>query len=126
MNHILQGVAGTIEETPKAGDQIFERAANIIIGGNFDALLKAKEKADLLGYNTVLLSSLIEGETRDVAQTHAAIAKEVAAHGYPVRRLPASCPVARLRSPLRGREKAVAARNLPLRLRFMLREWMTS
>ena len=86
MNHIRRGVDGKVQETPKQGDKIFERTSNIIIGGNFDALLKSKEKAEELGYHTLLLSSVIEGETRDVADFHTAIAKEVQDRGYPVER----------------------------------------
>jgi glycerate 2-kinase len=39
-----------------------------------------------LGYNTLLLSSMIEGETRDVASNHIAIAREIQVHGYPVQK----------------------------------------
>ena len=86
VKHIESGAAGLVPETPKAGDEIFTRSANVIIGGNFDALLKAKNKADERGYNTLLLSSMIEGETKDVAANHVAMAREILMHGYPVTR----------------------------------------
>jgi len=37
-----------------------------------------------LGYHTLILSSFIEGETREVARVHAAIAKEILTSGNPV------------------------------------------
>ncbi|MEE4165832.1 MAG: glycerate kinase [Desulfocapsaceae bacterium] len=83
-NYIARGVAGEAPETPKAGDKIFSRTQNVIVGNNFNALIRAKEKAEELGYNTLLLSSRIEGETRDVAANHMAIAAEIELHGLPL------------------------------------------
>jgi hydroxypyruvate reductase len=45
------------------------------------AAVKARE----LGYRTLVLSTFIEGETRDVARMHAAIAKEIRASGRPLK-----------------------------------------
>lgn len=85
-DHIRAGVAGKVVETPKAEQEFFKKTRNIIIGRNIDALVKAKEKAMSLGYNTLLLSSLIEGETRDIAACHMAVAREIAISGNPVRK----------------------------------------
>jgi len=84
LNHINQGCAGKIPETPKPGDPCFKRVKNLIIGNNFNALVKAKEKAQSLGYNTLILSSLIEGETTQIAKMHAAMAREIAKTGNPI------------------------------------------
>ena len=81
--HIESGLAGNISETPKAGEIFFKKTQNVIVASNFDALLKAKEKAIELGYNTLLLSSMIEGETRMVAANHIAIAREIQSHSQP-------------------------------------------
>ncbi len=48
------------------------------------AMKAAKKAAQDLGYRTVILSSLVEGETREVAKVHAAIAKEVLLSGNPI------------------------------------------
>jgi hydroxypyruvate reductase len=82
-----QGVKGEIPETPKTGDPVFEETETLIIGSNLACVLAAEEKAKNLGYNTVVLSTMIEGETREVASVHVAIAKEVRKTGHPV-----SCP----------------------------------
>jgi hydroxypyruvate reductase len=38
-----------------------------------------------MGYKTLILSSTIEGETKDVARMHAAIARQIRLHGQPAR-----------------------------------------
>ena len=84
LQHIESGLARNVADTPKAGQDFFKKTQNVIVASNFNALLKAKEKADELGYNTLLLSSMLEGETRDVAANHIAIAREIQLHGYPL------------------------------------------
>ncbi len=84
VRHFEAGLSGTIPETPKATDPIFHRVQNVIIGNNIAALSAARQAADHLGYHTLVLSSLIEGEARQVAPVHAAIAKEVIRTGNPL------------------------------------------
>jgi glycerate 2-kinase len=82
--HIREGAEGKREETLKEGDPAFEKVYNLIVGNNLLALKAAKKAAQALGYRTLLLSSLVEGETREVAKVHAAVAKEVLLSGNPV------------------------------------------
>lgn len=84
LNHIESGVSGQIDETPKPLGSVFNRTQNLIIGNNVESLISAKEKAESLGYNVLLLSSMVEGETRSIAQVHGAIAKEILKTGNPV------------------------------------------
>lgn len=79
-----RGINREIEETPSADDPIFSWYQNIIIGGNILTLKASLEKANSLGYNALILSSFIEGETADVAKVHAAIAKEIISSGSPL------------------------------------------
>ncbi|WP_028583769.1 glycerate kinase type-2 family protein [Desulfogranum mediterraneum] len=78
LRHLEDGAAGTVPETPKRGDRIFSRTDNVIIARNCDALIAAKRKAAELGYHTLALSSMLEGDTRESAAMHMAIAREVA------------------------------------------------
>jgi glycerate 2-kinase len=71
-------------ETPKPGDAAFRRVRNVIAGSNRLALEAAKKQARKLGYRTLVLSSTIEGETRDVARVHGSIAREIVATGQPI------------------------------------------
>jgi hydroxypyruvate reductase len=82
---IEAGVAGSVEETPKADHPATKRTQNLIVGSNDLALNEAAARAKALGYRPLILSSFIEGETRDVARMHAAIAKEIVASGRPVK-----------------------------------------
>ncbi|MGB7951348.1 MAG: glycerate kinase [Candidatus Binatia bacterium] len=81
-----RGAKGELEETPKPADPVFQRVQNLIVGSNRLALSAAKEKAEELGYRGLILSSLIQGETREVAGIHTAIGKEILATGNPVPR----------------------------------------
>lgn len=83
---IEKGARGEIEESPKSGDPVFERTQNVIIGGSIQAVEAAEKKAQNLGYNSLILSTFIEGETRDVAKVHAAVVKEILSSGNPVGR----------------------------------------
>ena len=84
MKLFRQGAAGSIAETPKMGDEVFSKVQNLIVGNNRNALLAARHQAISLGYNTMILSSQIEGEAREVAQVFAAIGKEISQAGFPI------------------------------------------
>jgi glycerate 2-kinase len=73
--------SGALLETPKVTE-----AQNLIVGSNRLAMDAAAAKAKELGYRTLVLSSSIDGETREIARMHAAIVKEVLTAGRPLRR----------------------------------------
>jgi glycerate 2-kinase len=82
--HLKSGVDKLIPDTPKAGDPAFSKTYNNIVGSNWEAVVAARDNAQKLGYNTLILSTFVEGETKDVARVHAAIAKEVQKTGNPI------------------------------------------
>ncbi|MBI5084028.1 MAG: glycerate kinase [Acidobacteria bacterium] len=84
-SHLQSGLAGGIPDTPKSGDPCFRRTANRIVGSNRIAVDACAARAKALGYRPMVLSTTIEGETRDVAAMHAAIAREVVASRRPAR-----------------------------------------
>jgi glycerate 2-kinase len=88
---LARGTLGEIPETPKPGDPIFRRVKNTIVGSNRLALRAAARKARALGYRTLVLASEVEGETREIARMHAAIAREIARTGQPV--APPACVI---------------------------------
>lgn len=75
------GARGEVPETPKR----LANASNVVIGSNRLAVDAAARKAKQLHYRTIVLATTIEGETRDVARMHAAIAREIATARRPVR-----------------------------------------
>jgi hydroxypyruvate reductase len=74
----------TVEgETPKPGDPCFARVENIMIATPQASLEAAAEVAREAGVTPVILGDSIEGEARDVALVHAAIARQCATRGQP-------------------------------------------
>ena len=86
---IEQGADGKVPETPKPGDPLFRRVSNTVIGSNRLALTAAVHRARELGFRTLLLSSEVQGEAREIARLHAAIAREIVRTGRPLR--PPAC-----------------------------------
>lgn len=84
VRHINDGISGRVPETPKTGNPAFEKAQNIIIGSNIEAIMAAKQKSESFTYNTIILSSMIEGDTTQVAHVHGAIAREIIQTGNPI------------------------------------------
>lgn len=84
--HLERGVAGEFADTPKPGDAIFDRTQNVIVASNDLAAVAAQEAAKELGFNTLLLTTYVEGEAREVAKVLAALAKETLASGRPIPR----------------------------------------
>jgi glycerate 2-kinase len=82
---IEEGQGGKTPETPKPGDAIFRRVHNSIVGSNRLALDRAAARAREFGFRTLVLASEIQGETREIARMHAAIAKEVVSSSQPVK-----------------------------------------
>ena len=76
---IEDGIRGLIPETPKR----LTRTQNLVVGSNQLALDAAAAEAKRLGYRPMILSSFIEGETREIARMHVAIAKEIVIFGRP-------------------------------------------
>ena len=82
---IERGLGGELPETPKAGDPLFRRVRNVLVGNNRLALDAAARRARELGFRTLVLSSQIQGETREIARMHAAIAREIVSTSRPVK-----------------------------------------
>lgn len=80
------GARGDLPETPKPGSTTHPPARNLLIGTNLGALLAAREKARALGYNSIILTSRLSGEAREIARALSSIAKEAAATELPCRK----------------------------------------
>jgi glycerate 2-kinase len=72
------------DETPKPGDPRLARAANRIIATPHQSLEAAAAIARAAGFTPLILGDSIEGEARDVALVHAAIARHCSRHGQPI------------------------------------------
>jgi hydroxypyruvate reductase len=67
-SHISLGMAGVIPETTKAGDPILEKVKNVIVGRNHDAVMSALDESILMGFNSSVLTSSLQGEASQIGQ----------------------------------------------------------
>jgi len=115
VQRLRQGMANQVPETPKAqAEEVWRRTQNVVIASNQHAAQAAVEQARRLGFNTLLLSTFVEGEAREVARVLAALAKEVAHSGRPVPR--PACLVAGGETTVAVRGHGLGGRNQELAL----------
>jgi len=114
VERLKRGKEGKIAETPKAGDRTLERVHTQIIASNEIAAQAAIEEARRQGFNTLLLSTFVEGEAREVAMVFGAIAREIRHSGQPIP--PAACVVAGGETTVTLRGKGKGGRNQELAL----------
>ena len=84
--YLEAGVRGDVSDTPNLGDALFERVQNVIIGSNEQAAEAAIASAQQFGFHTLLLSTYIQGEAREVGRVLAAIARQLHANNQPLPR----------------------------------------
>ncbi len=82
-DHIVRHVAAGEAEGPKPGDAVFARNETHVIASAAISLEAAAEAARGQGVPAVILSDSVEGEARESAHLHAAIAREVKRRGRP-------------------------------------------
>lgn len=83
-SYIEKGMQGLAPETPKPEDPLFERVTNRVIASNILSLEAMARKARELGYTPLILTSMLEGEAREVGKVVASIIKEVVKTGKPL------------------------------------------
>nr|MBC7245165.1 glycerate kinase [Chloroflexota bacterium] len=114
VRHLQQGMEGQIPETPKAQDEAFGRVQNLVIASNEHAAHAALDRARQVGLNSLLLSTFVEGEAREVAKVFAAIAREIVHSGQPVSR--PACIIAGGETTVSVRGQGLGGRNQELAL----------
>jgi glycerate 2-kinase len=86
------GERGEIPDTPKPDSEVFHKVHHHVVGSNSLSITAAERRANRLGMNTMILSSTVSGESREIAHFYAAIAREVRNHGRPLK--PPACFIA--------------------------------
>jgi len=84
--HLHRGADGRLPDTPKAGDPVFDQVQNAIIGNNYMAAKAAIMQAEAEGFNTLLLTTSLQGEARVVGQMLAAVLRQVVLTREPIPR----------------------------------------
>jgi len=86
LSHLKKGSEGKIVDTPKDKDAIFKTVTNLVIGNNRLALNRAKETAESLGYESIILTSMLQGEAKEIAKVIASIIDEIHLSGTPLKK----------------------------------------
>jgi hydroxypyruvate reductase len=118
-----KGAQGLIEDTPKAGDIVFAKVQNLVVGSNRAALFAAADEARALGYQPLILSSFIQGEAREIALALVGIGKEMTVTGNPIS--PPACILAggETTVTIRGPGKGGRNQELALAAAIALEVW---
>ena len=85
LKHLISGLRGEREETPKPGSPVFARVENRVIATARRSLEAAAKVFGEHGVAPVILGDSITGEAREVAKVMAALTREIRAHGSPFR-----------------------------------------
>lgn len=78
------GLRGEIADTPDGSDPVFDSSQTLVVADNFLAAQAAQQQAMEMGYNTLLLTTFLDGDAAAAGRMLAALAKEVQASGNPV------------------------------------------
>jgi len=73
INHLIEGMRGEAQETVKSGDKVMRNVTNNIIGSLTTAITSAEKAAKELGYNTMILSTKLIGEAREIGRVFGSV-----------------------------------------------------
>ena len=83
LSHLIAGLRGEREETPKPGSPVFENVENRIIATPRRSLEAAAKLFRDNGIEPVILGDSVTGEAKEVAKVMAALTREIREHGSP-------------------------------------------
>ncbi|TMI14057.1 glycerate kinase [Candidatus Bathyarchaeota archaeon] len=81
---IQKGKEGKLPETPKGSSRIFKRVHNVLVGTNEESCQAAAEVLEKRGYHSLILSTRLQGEAREVGKVLASICADIHENGLPV------------------------------------------
>ncbi|MET0516279.1 MAG: glycerate kinase [Nitrospiraceae bacterium] len=84
--HVQQGLRRKARETPGSGSAIFKRVQHHLLGNNEAAVETAARTAVHEGLRTMVITSTLTGEAREVAKVFGALARELVSKERPLRR----------------------------------------
>lgn len=82
--YLQRGSADAGLETPDAADLRGDRTQTVVLADANDVCEAAYERALDRGYDSMILSTMLEGESAEVGIVHAGVAKETIRYGRPV------------------------------------------
>jgi hydroxypyruvate reductase len=114
LERLQKGRRAEIPETPKPGDPLFERVYNLVIASNFQAAQSALLQAQSEGFNTLLLTTALQGEARQAGRFLASILRQVRSSAQPAP--PPCCLIAGGETTVTLKGKGLGGRNQELAL----------
>jgi glycerate-2-kinase len=81
---IQRGKEGKLPETPKRGSRIFKRVHNVLVGTNKESCQAAAKVLEKRGYHSLILSTRLQGEAREVGKKLAGICISIRENQLPV------------------------------------------
>lgn len=114
VERLRAGMRGEAPDTPKAGDPIFTQVTHTLVGSNRQAALAAVQAARDRGYDTLLLTTFLQGEARQVGLMLAGLAMGIRTHGDPLP--PPACLVLGGETTVKVRGPGKGGRNQELAL----------
>ncbi len=81
---INSGLEDRSIETPKPGSRIFANVFNLLLGNNKKSCLAAASSLKKSGFNTLVLSTRVRGEAREVGKIYAGILSDIRANNLPI------------------------------------------
>ena len=82
-DYLKRGVRGEVAETAKPSEPLFEKVENYLVASGQGSLEAAAAFFKSQGIPAHILSNAVEGEAREAAKVHAAIARQVVQYGQP-------------------------------------------
>lgn len=78
------GISDLSYETPKPDSKIFGHVFNVLVGTNKQSCLAAARCMDKFGYATLVLSTHVQGEAKEVGKIYAGILSDMLRNGLPL------------------------------------------
>jgi hydroxypyruvate reductase len=86
LDTIESGIKKQIPETPKKGETIFNNVNNFILCNNSNSLLACRKHAESLDFNTVILTSYLYGDVKEIAKFFVSLKNEIINFNNPVKK----------------------------------------
>ncbi|MHB8565592.1 MAG: glycerate kinase type-2 family protein [Nitrososphaerales archaeon] len=102
------------KETPKQESKIFRRVRNFLIGSNKQSCLAAAEALRKSGYKTIILSTSMQGDAKQIGELFSAIVSDMHKNGLPF--TPPAAVVAGGETTVKVTGKGLGGRNQELAL----------
>ena len=83
LKHLIAGLRGEREETPKPGSPVFQNIETRVIATSRGSMQAAAKLFQENGITPVILGDSVSGEAKEVAKVMAALVREIREHGSP-------------------------------------------